>query len=373
MNEMYDRKTVVDIGIRPNVYDEWDVFELRVYNFVEFVSNYLAPDQGWCSGQTFYGDKLNVELHSNHDGSLFFISTQHTGIQASKILKIRDIDGKVLFEKGNLSRLDKRGPIVLEVKFSSIVGKSSKVLRDGHLIVELWMKLVCGRNNHSHLFRPKNPLRQNILNLYSEEAGADVFFDVKEGNESRQIISAHLLVLKASAPTLAALCKGYDKTTPVPITDVKCGVFNLVLYYAYGGAVSTSNLEKYSKELMEAADRYEVPNLKVEAEGFYVKLLDITVDKFVEIYQNAEAKNYPLVKEACILFFLKNGLKVLETSTYIEAAKTTTIGNDLLLHMVSSSHYGRGVDGLRRELNEKGLSIDGSRRMMEELLKKSIG
>ena len=371
MNERYNRKTVVDIGIRPNAYDEWDVFEFRVYSFVEFASNYLAPDQGWCSGQTFYGDKLNVELHSNHDGSLFFISTQHTGIHASKILKIRDIDGMVLFEKGNLSSLDKRGPIVLEVKFSSIVGKSSKVLRDGHLIVELWMKPVCGRNSHSHLFRPKNPLRQNILNLYSEEAGADVFFDVKEGNESRQIISAHLLVLKASAPTLAALCKGYDKATPVPITDVKRGVFNLVLYYAYGGAISTSNLEKYSKELMEAADRYEVPNLKVEAEGFYVKFLDITLDKFVEIYQHAEAKNYPLVKEACILFFWKNGLKVLETSAYIEAAKTTTIGNDLLFHMVSSSHYGRGVDGLRRELHEKGLSIDGSRRMMEELLKKS--
>lgn len=309
MNELYARKTVVDVGIRPHIYNEWDVFEFRVYNFAEFAANYLAPDHPISriyEGSLYNNDQLGVEMVVNHENSLLIIAThsRFTMSEAAMILRIKDDDEKVLFEKRTRPRLNGFMTITLQVKLSHVIKESSKVLRDGHFIFELWMKLVSGRNDHAYLFRPKNPLRQNVLNLYSDETDSDVFFDVKEENESRQIIPAHLLILKASAPTLAALCKGYDKATPVPITGVKRGVFNLVLFYAYGGTVSTSNLEKYSKELMEAADRFELPTLKVEAEGFYVKSLVVSIDNFVEIYQYADDKNYPLVKEACIQIFL---------------------------------------------------------------------
>ena len=343
MNELYARKTVVDVGVRPYVCNEWDVFEFRMYNFADYVSKNLAEDHPRVSvydTSLYKSDQLRVDMHTFN--GFLFISAGHVRAASDidMILKVRDVDEMVLFEERFQPRwLNRLREIQLQMELSHVMEKSSKVLKDGHFIFELWMKLVSGWNDYTHLFRPKNPLCQNVLNLYSDETDSDVFFEVKDDTESLQIIPAHRLILKASAPTLAALCRGYDKATPVPITGVKRGVFNLVLYYAYGGTISTSNLEKHSKELMEAADRFELPTLKVEAEGFYVKSLIITVDNFIEIYQYADAKNYPLVKEACIVFFLhkKNGLNIIQSPTYIEAAKISTIGTDLLFHTLSSA------------------------------------
>ncbi|KAL7542205.1 hypothetical protein ACHAXR_011650 [Thalassiosira sp. AJA248-18] len=133
-----------------------------------------------------------------------------------------------------------------------------------------------------------------MLKLFLDEETADVFFRVTEQNggqfSSSSNFCAHLAILKVCAPALADLCKGCNRATPVPITDVKRGIFKQLLYYVYGGKILHSEMESHSKEIMEAADRYDIPTLKIAAEGCYVKSVKITIDNFVDVYQYEKVK-----------------------------------------------------------------------------------
>ena len=40
MDESCGRKTIFDVGVRPNVYHEWDVFEFHVHNFGQHFGDY---------------------------------------------------------------------------------------------------------------------------------------------------------------------------------------------------------------------------------------------------------------------------------------------------------------------------------------------
>lgn len=99
-----------------------------------------------------------------------------------------------------------------------------------------------------------------------DESTADVIFEVTDDGT---LFPAHRVVLQfcAAGSTLAGLCEDSDDLTPVPITGVDSQVFRQLLYYVYGGNIDESEWDEQLKALIEAADRYGVKNLKIEAEA----------------------------------------------------------------------------------------------------------
>ena len=71
--------------------------------------------------------------------------------------------------------------------------------------------------------------------------------------------------------------------TSIIINGIKPDVFRHLLYYLYGGKISEEEFNVHSKDLINAADKkYGVTNLKLEAEVWYVKNTDISIDNVID-------------------------------------------------------------------------------------------
>jgi len=168
--------------------------------------------------------------------------------------------------------------------------------------------------------------------------------------------------------------------TAVPITDVKPDIFRHVLYYVYGGKVSDEELKANAKDLIDAADKFGIVSLKLEAEACYVKTATLTIDNMLDNLLYADSKNCALLKEAVMDFIVENRDDIIGKVSFdnIPGSMMT----DLLTAMArgtdeddgtsdTSNYNNMRVGTLRRMLDDKGLDVDGSREAMIALLKEN--
>eukprot|EP00571_Detonula_confervacea_P010412 CAMPEP_0172303502 /NCGR_PEP_ID=MMETSP1058-20130122/5034_1 /TAXON_ID=83371 /ORGANISM="Detonula confervacea, Strain CCMP 353" /LENGTH=400 /DNA_ID=CAMNT_0013014343 /DNA_START=117 /DNA_END=1319 /DNA_ORIENTATION=- len=264
---------------------------------------------------------------------------------------------------------------------------------EGTLIIEVQMKLLKGTGTRAPpLFIPENPLVKSILKKFMDEESADVVFEV--GSDSKQgaggarkraktvpsTFYAHHLILQDCAPDLAELCKLVKKPSSVPIADVNPDIFRHMLYYIYGGKVSDEELKANAKDIIDAADKYGVVNLKLEAEACYAKSITLTVDNMLDNLLYADAKNCALLKEVVMDFIVENGRDILGKVSFEDVPGSMM--TDLLTAMTRKTkkdddssdgcdYDTMRVSALRKKLDEKGLNIDGSRETMIALLKEN--
>ena len=152
-----------------------------------------------------------------------------------------------------------------------------------------------------------------------------------------------------------------------------------MLRYVYGGHLSASNWEIWAKELLEAADKYGLKSLKIEAEAWYVKYLQLTVDSAIEELVYAEKMNCFLLKEAAMDFILKNSKEVIASDSFKKMPETKSIMKELLMVATMNMQDDDkkdleeptklSINELRAKLDSEGGDIDGSRETMLAQLK----
>jgi len=251
-------------------------------------------------------------------------------------------------------------------------------LNHGTLTIELRMKL--DESNKSRVnFIPENPFGKHMLKLFLDAESADMLFELSNDDHSSKVqYHAHRLVLEANAPGLARLCEGSDKSTPVRIPDVEPQVFLQLLQYVYGGDISP-DWENDAKKFIDAADKYEVIDLKVEAEAWHVTYSKFTVGNVIEELLYADTMNCPLLREAAMDFILKNAKEVIKPDSFENDLITKAITSEILMAMVAADQgndsndnddESMSINDLRMALYEKGLDIDGSRELLISRLKK---
>jgi speckle-type POZ protein len=257
---------------------------------------------------------------------------------------------------------------------------------DGTLTVGVSIK-----EEPSDAFVPNNPLNKMIQGMFLDEDTADICFEVissagaKKGNRKKakasDLFQAHHLILKTCAPMLADLFDLDDrdgKVATATITDVKPDIFRHLLWYVYGGSVAEADLKTHAKDIIDAADKYSIINLKLEAEAAYVKETDITMDNAMDNLLYADAKNCALLKEAVMNFLAENGTEAYEKISFTDFPGHVV--KDLILAFSNNSKKeasgtttdeltSLSVSALRRKLAEKGLDVDGSREAMIESIK----
>ena len=276
-----------------------------------------------------------------------------------------------------------------------------KALVAGTLVMEVEMKHI-DLSGNSVPFTGENPSRHMLRDLLVDETSADVVFEVEggeqeansngkrlfevedggqdiNGNGKRSRTSnvvkfhAHKFILKRCAPMLAARCPAGEGLVSVTIDDIAPDIFGHTLTYAYGEEVDQDGYKSHAKEIIEAADRYELVNLKLEAEAKYIKSNQINFENVMELLHYSDSKNLALLKEEVIDFIVDNADKVLHKVSLKDAPEGVVA--DLVAAVSrekkkSSSDTGNGdltsmrISDLRRKLHEKGLSIDGSREML---------
>ncbi|EJK46266.1 hypothetical protein THAOC_35072 [Thalassiosira oceanica] len=281
------------------------------------------------------------------------------------------------------------GPHVGYVGYKNFALRSALLnyLVNGALIVEVHMRTHKPGQQQSAPFVPENPTIQNMLKDFGNEATADVEFDVggtvetakgrrKRAKTPTKTFHAHHYPLRLNAPALADMCQPGD-VSPAAISNVRPEIFKHLLYYCYGGKIGKDDLQSDTKDIIEAADRFGIINLKLEAEVCYVDTVELTLDNIVEVVTYADSKNLALLKEHCMDF--------LSSANKIEAAEKVSFDGipshlmkDLMVALARREGEGLSEGGalstmrvsqLRKLAHEKGLSVDGSREMLIDAIK----
>ena len=236
-------------------------------------------------------------------------------------------------------------------------------------------------------FVPENPASQNMLKSFGNEETVDVKFEVGGVVESAMdgrdptktpttTFHGHHYPLQLNAPALADMCSPGDDSAPTTINNVEPAIFKHLLYYCYGGKISKEDLQSSAKAIIEAADRFGIVNLKLEAEACYVDTVEMTLDNIIEVVTYADSKNLALLKEHCMDFLsCADKVEVAEKVSFDDMP--SRLMKDLMVAMArSESKSSKGdelstmrVSELRRLAHEKGLNVDGSREMLIASLK----
>lgn len=150
------------------------------------------------------------------------------------------------------------------------------------------------------------------------------------------------------------VAKLLTRRTSVPISGIAPELFHIVLYYVYGGKPTEADFKSHAKEIVDAADRFGIVNLKLEAEVWYVKLTTIDVGNVMELLLYADVKNCALIKETVMDFIDENGDDVLQ-KVHLEDVPRGIFA-DLLAAMARGNGNDAGVEGIDCHPQRKFLS-----------------
>ena len=192
---------------------------------------------------------------------------------------------------------------------------------------------------------------------------------------------AHRVFLQKCSTILAELCEpAGEQTSLIQISGVSPGIFHHLLNYIYGGKVSDDEMKLHAKEIIDAADKYGIANLKQEAEARFVEAATFTMENVMDHLLYAESKNCALLKEAAMDFIAVNKIEAINRLSFTDAPGT--LMRDLLT-AVARGEQNDEFDGnsnndlfmmrtseLRQKAHLKRLNVDGSREMLIEALKK---
>ncbi|EED91771.1 predicted protein [Thalassiosira pseudonana CCMP1335] len=380
---------IIDVGTPPpTTLNLEKLFTFNFHNFESLDSTkgtfVISPsikcfDHEWAVTLYPGGDK------NARDGmvSLFLRKTTKGSIAVEFALIIRDN------EVTNNRTTDEFSDNVPEWGYSDLLDRSLilspsiNMLNNGTLTIELRMK-----SDESKLCSnliPKNPCSTDLISLlkHNEKSPSDITFHVEvisAEKKSYKRYHAHRALLEKFAPSLASLSESYDNTNPMVVSGVDRIIFGAVLRYVYGNSLNNVDWEKESKNLIDAADRFGVTTLKIEAEVRHLKYCSkFTVDNAVDTFLYADSKQCALLKEAATNFILENAVDILKSDAFKSMPGDKSLMSEILMGVARNKKQRSGakpndyeamsVNELRVRLYDRKLDIDGSREMLVARLK----
>ena len=136
----------------------------------------------------------------------------------------------------------------------------------------------------------------------------------------------------------------------------------------------SDDMRSHAKDIVDAADKYGVVDLKLAAEACLVKTTTFSVENVMDHLLYADSKNCALLKEAAMDFIVESNGEVLKKVSFNNVPGA--LARDVLAAFSRGDKKGRtdgyiGTDSsdmriseLRWKANEKGLNVDGSREML---------
>ena len=269
--------------------------------------------------------------------------------------------------------------------FHSFFDRSTtlKHLVKGALLITVRIKPV----KHPSPFIPDNPSRRIMQDLFMEEEFADVEFhfggEKDDSDSTDQMIKAsgkkfyaHRLILNKAAPLLAELSSSGESPSRVELPNISPDAFEALLLYIYGREIPKFGEDiELTKEIINAADKYGITNLKLEAEAVYIASIKITCENIMENLQYADSKNCALLKQEVMDFIEENAVELVETGKLKDAPKgifqdvLAVVARNKKRKRISNEFSTMHISELRREADRKGLDVDGSREMLIAAIK----
>jgi hypothetical protein len=381
----------VHVGTPPEGYQEWTTTKVHFHGFADLSTERVAHRNNVSPEFIACGNPWRLWLYpggrqESRTGwvGIYLVNLSNKSITMHYGFSIKDGNGKQVANKRRSTYFT----------FSPMSGrawpdfaKRSKLLDslvDGTLIIEVHMKLQ--QQPAKLYFIPENPSACKIIPfMFNNDESADIVFQVSQQSKNSAAkvariapvtFHAHCLIVRACSTVLADLCQSKgDLTTPIEITDVSPDIFRHLLYYIYGGKISNDDMKEHSKDIINAANRYGVSTLKLEAEACLVENLTFSLENMMEHLIYADSMNCALLKEATMDYIMENKDEVLEKITFDEMIPGNLM-RDLLAAVVrGENRTGRNklnamrICKLRLVAHKNGLEVDGSREMLIASLK----
>ncbi|EJK45748.1 hypothetical protein THAOC_35622 [Thalassiosira oceanica] len=387
----------VHVGTPPGPLSSW---ALRRVHFHGFAGLPTTRNEVVCSPEfSCFGRQWRVELYpGGHEDSKegnvsvsltnespesiqahFKIILKHPTDQNERLFRIESNDEMVTFgARGGNGRYNfaKRETMLT-------------YLHNGTLSLEIHLRTY--KKAEPDSFVPSNSFCDNMLKGFNNEEMSDVAFEVggevesaanrrKRAKTTATTFHAFHSILRLNAPSLADMCRPGDEAA-VPIIGVDPEVFKMVLYFCYGGTIKDEELAANAKAIIEAADRFGIVNLKLQAEAVLAEQTEITVDNMLDSLLYANSKNLALFQEKIMDFVAENGDRIVGNVSFDD------VPGNLISDILTAVARGKRsistsgpeddmkfmrVSELRKQLHDKGLCIDGSRETMIALLMENI-
>ena len=320
-----------------------DFESIRVNDFIE------SPTFS-CAG---YEWSLWLKL-SDHDVDVYLDNDSSEDIVASYEMKFLNSYGDPFKTFSRESQFCASNPTLIagKVRRSLIIGdgyydddESSHILNKGTLTL-----VVQITPTKEHYRRPANPQAEycdNIFKLFGDKKIADLAFTV-----SNTIFYGHKQILKVQAPDLFELAENFDKDTPMPIKDVKPEIFEFMLKYVYGKTIHRDEWiehfeeKEHSKEILKASEKYGFVALRVEAEAWYIKCMDLTEENAVDELLYSDGNHFLKIKEAVIKFIVENGQAVISSSSFPRLVESSELMTEVMMQFAQANAC------KKRKLNE---------------------
>ena len=389
----------VHVGTPPTGYQEWTTTKVHIHGFADLSAERdvpVASPEFMALGNPWYL-KLYPGGHDNSRAGWVAIALHNRSSKEIAMefgFSVNDGNGKQVVQKQSSTPFTFDPSQSWGKGWSNVVERSKllNALVNGTLVVEVHMKSPMPIKATLPHFIPENPFCTNILQMFNDEESADIVFAVREHQSKNNaekvakiapaIFHAHRIIIKACSTILADLCgtKG-DPTTPIEITDVSPDVFRHLLYYIYGGKISDDDMKSHAKEIIDAADRYGVATLKLEAEACLVEGTTFSLENVKELLLYAESKNCALLKEVAMDFLVNKRDEVTGKISFNDAPGN--LMNDFFAAFarepnrpgaaaIGENEYNTMcISELRRIAHERGLDVDGSREMLIAALKET--
>eukprot|EP00573_Skeletonema_grethae_P012175 CAMPEP_0201693378 /NCGR_PEP_ID=MMETSP0578-20130828/5993_1 /ASSEMBLY_ACC=CAM_ASM_000663 /TAXON_ID=267565 /ORGANISM="Skeletonema grethea, Strain CCMP 1804" /LENGTH=358 /DNA_ID=CAMNT_0048178901 /DNA_START=63 /DNA_END=1136 /DNA_ORIENTATION=- len=320
---------------------------------------------------TTTGHRILSDLKTDIDGNLWRVAMYPNGersvdsgivqlclynkgeehLVAAVSFVVRGSTGRVYYEKpmapGLLRARGKSGRGGNIIERRKILDRAHEILVGEHqsLVVEVVIQ-VCDDvelyewvSNGGHYYTPQNPCLKNLMRVLKspdQEGLADVHFQLDE-----EVIHAHKLILKMNAPELYLLCEDAD-TAPIPITGISADVFRIILCYAYGGTfpkrepIKASSPEKepilkLGLQIIEAADRYGMIELKILVETYLVAYRVMRKHNVADMLLFADAKNCALLKEYAFAYAISRSRDIINSELSAKLKESNSLLQELFV------------------------------------------
>jgi hypothetical protein len=87
-----------------------------------------------------------------------------------------------------------------------------------------------------------------------------------------------------------------DADLPIQLSNAPPDIFNHLLCYMYGGKIEDNKMKLHAKQIIDAADAYDIFNLKLDSEVPFVAATTFTMENVLDLLVYAKSMNTALLK-----------------------------------------------------------------------------
>ena len=294
---------------------------------------------------------------------------------------LRDSTGKKFLEKdfitdsvNSTKTIEDSVNSTKTIEVSVMLGKRSVILANNILLAGTTLLIDVFLQVEAQVPQYFGPHSKGMVELLdnNDRTHADVCFQV-----DGELFHAHkaILALKKSEILYSSVCEQPSNSdSPLVITGICKDIFRIVLRAVYEELPSKEKFMHSAQDILDAANRFHMTELKIVAETEVVCSLGVTAKNALDWAMFAKDKECPLIKEYALSICAARSADLFDTDDWKTFSGNQHLVEDLMCEMAQTSWRSDiSVMHLRNLLHEKGEELDGSKetlfsRLSEDML-----